>query len=97
VSVGVHTTVISPPSDADTARAAGPTVESIPTVERQVLAQRTVELPARTVVIRAVALRPDDPEPRVAQRCPDEACDGYGEGTKRIDAHLDRLEATYRA
>ncbi|WP_435361364.1 hypothetical protein [Haloarchaeobius sp. DFWS5] len=97
--VGVRTTVSSTPiapagggdegTDADS-------VDGATAGEREVLHQRRVDLADRTVVVRAVALRPDDPEPVVAQRCPSADCPGHDDATERIVSHLDRLAATYR-
>ncbi len=96
--VGVHTTVISPPvaTSAGSGSDDEPSAVGGPAGEREELRRTVAELTERTIVIRAVALRPDDPEPVVAEWCPEESCTGQQEARDAVGAHLDRLAQTYR-
>ncbi|WP_439028483.1 hypothetical protein [Haloarchaeobius sp. DT45] len=103
--VGVHTTVISPPRAASVGGSGdgsassddgGEGDDSDGTAEREELCRQVVDLTERTVVVRAVALYQDDPEPVVADWCPDESCAGQQEAREAVSAHLDRLAETYR-
>ncbi|WP_267641918.1 hypothetical protein [Haloarchaeobius amylolyticus] len=96
VPVGVHTTVVSPPITAGGGSEEEHPDESIPAGEREELRREVVDLAERTVVVRAVALRPDDPEPVVAEWCPDASCPGQREAREAVTAHLAQLAETYR-